>query len=132
MTKERRLAIEMWTEIAKRLGDNSLNIGRFKIDFTKDHNLHWKENCWFCQYVRNDYRWELESRSDIGDEVEGCSRCPLFKNSYEKLYEDECGCSCKNDTIFCRVVYGDREYQQEAAWKIVELLGGEVPEQYRR
>lgn len=132
MTKERRLAIEMWTAIARKLEDYSLNISDFKKNFTKNHKLSWQNDCWFCQYVRNDYRATLESRSNIEKEADGCSRCPLFKNSYEKLYEDECGCDYHHDTIFNRVVYGDSEYQQVAAWKIVELLGGEVPEQYRR
>lgn len=132
MTKERRLAIEMWTGIAKEIGECNLNISAFKRKFTKDHNLYWQNDCWFCQYVRNDYRYELKSRSDIDELIEGCTRCPLFKNSYEKLHKEKCGCSCFHDTIFNRVMNGDIEHQKEAAWKIVELLGGEVPEQYRR
>ena len=60
MTKERRLAIQMWQEIVDkcRSGEH-FNVARFKDVFCKKHNLNWLSDCYFCQYCR------------------ACSQCPL-------------------------------------------------------
>ena len=51
MTKERKLAIQMWQEIVDkcRSGEH-FNVARFKDVFCKKHNLNWLSNCYFCQY----------------------------------------------------------------------------------
>ena len=60
MTKERRLAIQMWQEIVNkcRSGDN-FSVIQFKDEFCKEHNLVWVNSCYFCQYYP-------------------CSKCPLY------------------------------------------------------
>ena len=60
MTKERRLAIQMWEEIVKKCqSGEDFNVARFKNDFCKEHSLSWANRCYFCQYCRC------------------CSNCPL-------------------------------------------------------
>ncbi len=78
MTKERKLAIQMWNEIKKLISKNELSdfcsISDFKLKFCKEHNLGWTSNCWFCQYV-------------------GCTRCPLLKNP-KKYYHNDRKMAC--------------------------------------
>lgn len=73
MTKERKLAIQMWTEIKALLplwyNTDRFNIGNkvctFKYNFCSNKKVNWLYNCWLCQYSRlprNDY---------------SCARCPL-------------------------------------------------------
>ena len=54
MTKERRLAIQMWQEIVDKC-----KAGDYKADFCKKHGLDWLDNCYFCDYFVL------------------CSKCPL-------------------------------------------------------
>lgn len=60
MTKERKLAIQMWQEIVDkcRSGEDFI-VSQFKDDFCKKYDLDWLSNCYLCQYCRP------------------CSRCPL-------------------------------------------------------
>ena len=65
MTKERRLAIQMWQEIVNKCkAGEDFNVAQFKDDFCKEHHLNWTSNCYFCQYCRS------------------CSECPLDKNCF--------------------------------------------------
>ena len=61
MTKQRRLAIQMWQEIVEELkkGDKSFNLVIFKMLFCKKYNLDWVNDCYFCQYSKS------------------CTRCPI-------------------------------------------------------
>ena len=53
MTKERRLAIQMWEEIVvKCKSGEPFNVSRFKEAFCKEHNLTWVNNCYYCQYFQ--------------------------------------------------------------------------------
>ena len=61
MTKERRLAIEMWEDIKAKLpkwwkkcdrSSISAHIVQYKNDFCVKHDLPWIANCWFCAYIR--------------------------------------------------------------------------------
>ena len=53
MTKERKLAIQMWQEIVNKCkARDDFNLVEFKKEFCKEHNLHWINNCYFCQYCR--------------------------------------------------------------------------------
>ena len=130
MTKERRLAIEMWERIVKELENEKRyvlptdTIGDIKADVCKSNNLHWKYNCWFCQYMRYDYRY-LPSREHIPQESNGCQNCPLYKEHEDMLYDDECGCTHRVKTLWNRVTDGD----VSAAKRILELLKGGHNEQ---
>lgn len=122
MTKERRIAISMWTEIARMLENGEVfPITAVKTCFLDGTGIEWQNDCWFCQYMRRDYREELPSRREIHRAAEGCDGCPLFRNSYEKLAEGVCGCDGCFDTIYRSVSV---LFNAESAWKVVELLGG--------
>lgn len=130
MTKERRLAVEMWEQIAERISDTGFDIGRFKSDFCKEHNLRWQHSCWFCQYVRKDCQDYLPSSVTRGLRGEnGCQECPIYK--YNGCTEDECGCTYWYGhglyAIVCNA-YGafSKEERIEAAKTIARLLRGEA------
>jgi len=124
MTKERRLAIQMWEEIAQRDPD-SVNL--YKKDFCCKHDLDWKNDCWFCQYVRQDYREDLPSREDISTKYNGCQKCPIYK--YGRCTGDKCGCASMFKTnLFIQVIHAiEADERREAAEIIVRLLKGEKP-----
>ena len=59
MTKERKLAIQMWEEVKERLPiwqktcySISEQIIRYKRDFCIKYDLPWIANCWFCAYIK--------------------------------------------------------------------------------
>ena len=65
MTKQRRLAIQMWQEIVDKCRSGEyFNLFEYKTDFCKKHDLVWQANCYFCNYF------------------DPCSKCPL---------DDKCG-----------------------------------------
>lgn len=65
MTKQRRLAIQMWQEIADKCrSGEDFNLVDYKTDFCKKHGLKWLANCYFCNYF------------------DRCEKCPL---------DDKCG-----------------------------------------
>lgn len=63
MTKERRLAIQMWEEIVEALKcetpEHPVFECKMKTDFCRKHGLDWYADCWFCHYIDN------------------CIRCPI-------------------------------------------------------
>lgn len=128
MTKERRLAIEMWEKIVGELEKKNeaestcYIICDTKRDFCLSNNLHWENDCWFCQYVRHDYR-PMKSRKHIPQTYNGCQRCPLYKEEADTHGNDDCGCDCgqRNNTLWKRVVLDD---DTSAAKRILELLKG--------
>lgn len=73
MTRERRLAVQMWREIAQGIRDKTIRYSgdmvQYKFSFCDRHELCWDRGCYFCQYCRD------------------CRRCPLFRHSEEI----ECG-----------------------------------------
>ena len=130
MTRERRLAIELWKQIVKTCEKSSIvDIPGIKESFCTKHQLKWKNNCWFCQYVRKDYRFELDSRSKISLNANCCFKCPLYKYSKKQYdwgdWEDNCGCSSYDAytwSLWERVSFsGDAE----AAKLILRALKGE-------
>lgn len=127
MTKERRLAIEMWEYIRDHLTDIGFSLFDFKEKFCEEHNLDWQNDCWFCQYVRKDYRMLLHSREDINSRKNCCNKCPLsyyLENKHPDNYnvkDDPCGCSFDNKSLFEKAIDGSTG----AADFIVEALKGE-------
>lgn len=126
MTKERRLAIKMWKQIVKALMKREYDFGCadhviscIKHKFCNTYNLEWKNECWFCQYVRQDWR-DLPSRKDFDSEENGCQRCPLYKEHEDILDHDECGCTDEKETLWMKANIGD----VDAAKRILELLKG--------
>lgn len=127
MTKERRLAIEMWEQIVEALeqGRRDTKYARpiasvIKEEFCEEHKLEWKCNCWFCQYLRHDYR-NMSSRCGIKDSWNGCQRCLLYREHEDIMGYDECGCTEGKETLW-KQVYEDNNVF--AAKRILELLKG--------
>lgn len=108
MTKERRLAIEMWEDIYK---SSVQAVEALKENFCAEHDLQWKHHCWFCQYVRKDCRAYLKSREAIDPGVNACEECPLYKwyEARRTTPKNFCGCDINFDTIYQRIRRGDKE-----------------------
>ena len=127
MTKERRLAIQMWEQIVQVLDDGKHGkycarpiVSNIKEMFCREHGLEWKHDCWFCQYVRQDYR-DMPSRRYLDSYYNGCQKCPLYKERKDLLKEDDCGCEDTKATLWEQVC---EEGNVDAAKRILELLKG--------
>ena len=98
MTKERKLAIQMWYNIKNKIiyysyfSDRS--IWYYKEEFCKEHNLKWLNHCWFCQYMPK------------------CEYCPLRNCSHSSVYH-----------IIC-TSQADKEIRLEACDIIIAALEG--------
>lgn len=100
MTKERRLAIEMWKGIRNILSAcecfAGFDVQKYKREFCTEHDLEWEHGCWFCQYIPR------------------CSKCPLGNCDSYSDYDDVVNDRLSKDT---RVV---------ACNNIIKALGGEA------
>lgn len=100
MTKERKLGIEMWTNIRGMLsasdGQIPESISYYKEMFCVEHGLEWTGSCWFCQYIRD------------------CGKCPLK--------------SCKLGSYYAIVVDSlmDTDVRVAACNAIIKALGGKA------
>ncbi len=76
MTKERKLAIQMWEKIREGVEKDSWEVNHlyalacFKSEFLAKHRLSWINHCWFCHYLRAD-----------------CKKCPLRKKRSEIFHD---------------------------------------------
>ena len=121
MTKERRLAIQMWEEIRAHIRDvpklsfvDLWRVADWKRQFCLEHELSWMHNCWLCQYVR--YRDTLHG--------EGCQRCPLSDGHEEAIIGLESGCY-KN--AYHRVIHArTRKAKLTACDEIIHILNGRL------
>ena len=99
MTKERRLAIQMWTNIRNMLSASDVctrsDIVAYKLSFCTRYDLNWKCNCWFCMYMPS------------------CSECPL---------------GCCSDGLYGIVLanYKEKNVRIEACNGIIKALGGKA------
>lgn len=142
MTKERKLAIKMWEDIKQRILTDTLPSQVFftsKTIIAKEYdvsldiscNIRWANICWFCQYVRRDYKhfgdyWEGTGKG-LGEE--GCNFCPLAKA--HPLYNPsdahhDCGCTLF-DSPYKIVISSFRPKEERAAACdiIIKALKGE-------
>ena len=91
MTKERKLAIQIWTEIKEHILHSEHPVSGDGVLYRKTalntrYNVYWNYGCWFCHYIRT---------PDVPyDGYSGCERCPLFK--YAKQQRGACGCDVGN------------------------------------
>ena len=70
MTKERKLAIQMWQEIVDKCrSGEQFNVVNFKKSFCKKHRLNWYNNCYFCQYFECFATCPLNNCSSLYDNV---------------------------------------------------------------
>lgn len=121
MTRERRLAIQMWEEIKKAVIDakrpmdiNAEFVAQFKYVFCAKHEISWLHGCWFCKYVR--YHDNLHG--------EGCQRCPLSDGHKGAILGYESGC-CEN--AYNRVLNArQRKTKLKACDEILRILYGRL------
>lgn len=130
MTKERKLAIEMWEFIVEHW--DKASVYRLKERFANSCDeiiINWQNNCWFCEYCRRDHRYGHPGREDIDRRTNNCECCPLYK--YEIAHgnypteDDACGCASDHwhkEPLFARAQLG---HSKEAAEIILKLLKGE-------
>lgn len=105
MTKERKLAIEMWWDIRDMISASDRLprevIKKYKSEFCEQHELDWHNDCWFCQYRPS------------------CFKCPL----------KEClKTSASSNPLYVRVLNPceNKDARIEACNNIIKALGGEV------
>lgn len=121
MTRERRLAIQMWEEIkcaiinAEKPSDiDCSTVTELKYKFCTIHKLKWNHCCWFCKYVR--YHDKIHG--------EGCQRCPLSDGHKAAILGFDSGC-CKN--AYDRVLNArQRKTKLKACDEIIRILNGRL------
>ena len=121
MTRERKLAIQMWEDIRAHIRDvprikdvNVLFVEELKHQFCIEHELHWAHGCWFCTYVR--YLDDIHG--------EGCQRCPLSDGSSGAISGDTTGCG---HNAFNRVLGAkQRKAKLKACDEIIRILNGRL------
>lgn len=103
MTRERKLAIQMWEEVKKQLPgwgyEPVVELKTLKDNFCLQNGLTWKWDCWFCQYFRGN-----------------CGKCPLQS------------CDHKNPlTAWYRIISNNTslETKLQAVDEIIAALKGE-------
>lgn len=121
MTRERRLAIQMWKEIRAyiqnipRLKDVDMwCVLDWKRTFCIEHELNWMYGCWLCQYVRYHDK----------EHGEGCQRCPLSDGHKGAIMGYNTGC-CEN--AYDRVLHArQRKTKLKACDEIIRILNGRL------
>lgn len=121
MTRERKLAIQMWEEIKKAIIDakrpsdiDCSTITELKFKFCVINELNWQHGCWFCKYVR--YHDNIHG--------EGCQRCPLSDGHKGAIIGYDSGC-CEN--AYNRVLNArQRKTKLKACDEIIRILNGRL------
>lgn len=113
MTKERRIAIDMWEwiranwdmylrfkgEVECATGEDALLL--MKDTYLADKGVNWRSGCWFCEYIRTSQR-----------HMRGCHLCPLQ--------------SCSSGPYHTLANNPTYEEYVDACGQIIEALGGEA------
>ena len=98
MTKERKLAIQMWQNIRGMLsasdGQIPESISDYKEMFCKDHDLQY--SCWFCHYIQH------------------CAKCPLH------------GCHSNSDYDTVISAWLNTDSRVKVCNNIIKALGGKA------
>lgn len=119
MTKERKIAIEMWKYIRDNYNKYSDIVSYYedvdeetvgedalcdlKREFLKDKNIKWAMNCWFCEYIGHRNRIFNTYR---------CKLCPLK--------------SCETGPYHTLMSSPTQLQYIDACNQIIEALGGEI------
>lgn len=118
MTRERRLAVEMWEGILKKFegmsdeeygepDEDPVSVHWEKLQFAFKHKLNWTANCWLCNYISK------------------CRRCPLsdgFNNCVRQRI------ACITDVPYKIADDGNKSRQARiaACRTIISVLRGEL------
>lgn len=125
MTKERKLAIELWQAMRKKVSDGEiadvLDMALAKRNWLEAHNIVWYHDCWFCNYFRQDIDDNFDD--DEEETTYKTSKCPL--NRYRP---SRCEGSCRQYTIACNRRY-PLEQRLAAVDNIIKALKGEYKEE---
>lgn len=133
MTKERRLAIEMWQDMRELVSQGRINAGwemlAAKGTWSEEHGINWYCECWFCHYFRKDIE-DNEDCCDDDDEDEDedeeltsmTPKCPL-----NHRHPFRCGGSCMQYAIACNPKYTMKQ-RLGAVDNIIKALKGEYKE----
>lgn len=131
MTKERKLAIEMWQAMRELVSKgqiaDALNMLKAKQMWLEAHGIDWYSECWFCNYFRKDIEdgFSEDNEDCFDDEEEITSmtpKCPL--NPYHPF---RCHGRCEQYTIACNEKY-PMEQRLAAVDNIIKALKGEYRE----
>lgn len=131
MTKERKLAIEMWQAMREKVSkgqiEDALNMLKAKQMWLEAHGIDWYCECWFCHYFRkareDGYDDEEEEYEDESTEYPGkTAKCPL--NRYRP---SRCDGQCTQYVIACKEKY-PMEQRLAAVDNIIKALKGEYKE----
>ena len=132
MTKERKVAIEMWESLVGQLpviSSFSYSCCAYKEAFMESYPYEWQNSCWLCEYCRKDYRFGHVGREDFASTENHCEACPLYKYEIARgnipIVKDACGCANSDwdsETLWGKV-YINKDV--EAAKIILSILKGE-------
>lgn len=130
MTKERRLAIEMWEAMREKVrkGEipDSLAMLKAKLNWLREHDIDWYCECWFCNYFRKDIEDEEaldeEALDEDGEITSMTPKCPL--NHHHPF---RCDGRCEQYAIACNPKY-PMEQRLVAIDNIIKALKGEYKE----
>lgn len=128
MTKERRLAIQMWEFVIEHFDES--DVYSLKQAFSERHpEIEWQNDCWFCEYCRRDYR-NHPGRESISSRANNCQLCPLYQYEIEHgnyaMRGDACGCDRSDwhyEPLFSRAQFRQSKRAAEMILKV--LKGGE-------
>lgn len=122
MTKERKIAIEMWQAMREKVSKGeiaeTLDMNQAKHDWLKEHDIDWYCDCWFCNYLH-------KARDDGYEEEESTGmthRCPL-----NPCRPFRCKGRCPQYVFACNERY-PMEQRLEAVDNIIKALKGEYKE----
>ena len=111
MTKERRVAIEMWEYIRGQYSSEYVDMEDYVYNLKGGYlwahgNPRWAFHCWFCQYIGK------RNRPGKRLNFDGCAKCPLK--------------DCDHGPYGRLIRATNREEWEEACDEIIVALGGKV------
>ena len=119
MTRERRLAIEMWRRIEDKIGRrffgirDDVDLCKYKDRFVVKHVGHeWLNSCYWCHYINTRASYPTKFR---------CEKCPLYK-------ADDCKTCNKGSfaEVYIALIKGDFCKAKAYARRIKEITEGKI------
>lgn len=125
MTKERKIAIELWKAMREKVSKGEITDGQdmsfAKRDWLEEHGIAWLHGCWFCHYFRKDID-EYEDCCGAEGLTHKTPNCPL-----NRFRPSICDGRCEQFGITCNERY-PMEQRLAAVDNIIKALKGEYKE----